>query len=292
MQKALLFFPPNLTCTCHSEVLNFEMTTAGQIQNTKADSLNLIIMKNLKTTTIVFLFTSIFFIYLSQAQYGYKSKRANSVDLVVSGDIGYRLISSISPSVERQLENRVTSESFKFNYKAGFNFNFGMTKSLILKTGVRFANPGYSITSVEKIDFNQDVNNIVKRPLRIDDAEGFEYKVQYNLFQVPIGIKYVASKGPCEPYFELGVIPSFYGGTQVFEISPDETRSDAMNLEENINKVNFISFISAGGNYRIADSLSGFFQMTANYQINNLRTNALKERLVSVGLEMGLRKFL
>lgn len=249
-------------------------------------------MKNLKTTTIVFLFTSIFFIYLSQAQYGYKSKRANSVDLVVSGDIGYRLISSISPSVERQLENRVTSESFKFNYKAGFNFNFGMTKSLILKTGVRFANPGYSITSVEKIDFNQDVNNIVKRPLRIDDAEGFEYKVQYNLFQVPIGIKYVASKGPCEPYFELGVIPSFYGGTQVFEISPDETRSDAMNLEENINKVNFISFISAGGNYRIADSLSGFFQMTANYQINNLRTNALKERLVSVGLEMGLRKFL
>ena len=116
--------------------------------------------------------------------------------------------------------------------------------------------------------------------------------MQYNLLQVPIGIKYFTSRGSCEPYFELGVIPSFAEGTKIFEIHPDETRGLGINLEENINKINFISFISAGGNYRIADNFSLFFQMTANYQMNNLRRSDLKESVVSVGVEVGFRMFL
>ena len=123
-------------------------------------------MKNLKLITIVFLFTTVSFVYNSHAQNGYKSKRANSIDIVFSGDIGYRLISTLDSSVEEQVENRITSESFKLNYKAGLNFNFGLNGSLLLKTGVRFANPGYSITSVERIEFDQDVNDIVKKTFK------------------------------------------------------------------------------------------------------------------------------
>ena len=249
-------------------------------------------MKNIKLITIAFLLTTVSLVHIAHAQRGYKSKRANSLDLVVSGDVGYRLISILDSSVKEQLENRITSESFKLNYKAGLNFNFGLNRRLLLKTGVRIANPGYSITSVEKIDFSQDVNDIVKKPLRVDEATSFEYRVQYNLLQVPIGIKYVASKGFCEPYFEVGVMPSFYGGTKIFEILPDETRSEGIHVKENINTINYISFISTGGNYRVADNFSLFLQMAANYQLNNLRKGYLKENLVSLGVEAGVRLFL
>lgn len=249
-------------------------------------------MKNIKLIKIAILLTSVSLVYISHAQRGYKSKRANSLDLVVSGDVGYRLISILDSSVKEQLENRITSESFKLNYKAGLNFNFGLNKKLLLKTGIRVSNPGYSITSVERIDFNQDVNDIVKKPLRRDDASKYEYKVQYNLLQVPLGIKYIASRGACEPYFELGIMPSFYGGTKIYELQSDETRSETINVEENINTINYISFISTGGNYRIADNASLFLQMSANYQLNNLRKGDLKENLVSLGVEAGVRLFL
>jgi len=249
-------------------------------------------MKNLKLTLFLFLLSSICITQFSLAQYSYRGKQANSVDIVVSGDLGYRLISPLSTSGESLERNRRTAESFKFNYKAGVNFNYGLNGSLLIKTGIRIANPGFSISTVEKIDFTQEINDIVKLPLMLGDAEGFRYRVQYNLLQIPLGIKYVALGGFCEPYFELGIMPSFYGGTKVHQINANGSRGTAINIEENINKVNFISFISAGGNYRITDDFSAFTQVVANYQLNNLRIGDLSERLVSIGIELGVRKYL
>lgn len=249
-------------------------------------------MKNLRIVAFIVLSCTFFSVTAMLGQSKWRPRIANSVDVVLGGDIGFRLLSTSNPDLEYQVRNRKTAESFKFNYRAGLNFNIGLTGSLAIKTGIRFSNPGYSISRVEQIDFTQDINEVVKMVPSTNNSESaYRYKVHHNLTQVPIGIKYVAQGGFCEPYFELGVIPSFYGVTRISGFDVNGNKTD-VKIEENINKVNFISFIGVGGNYRISSNLSAFTQISANYQLNNLRIDAVNEKLVGLGFEVGLRQYL
>ncbi len=249
-------------------------------------------MKILNVTVFALLFASIFSSPILQAQSKWNAKISNSIDVVVGGDLGFRRLSTTNPLFESQLLNRKTSEAFKFNYNAGLNFTYGLNRRLAVKTGVRFSNPGYSISKVEKIDFTKDINEVIKVPLGPGDREGFyTYKVHYNFVQVPLGIKYIAEGGFCKPYFELGVLTSFYGKTRVSEFDANEVRTD-INVEENINRTNFISYISVGGNYIISDNVSAFTQISVNYQLNSLRNDAADERLMSIGLAIGVKQYL
>ena len=249
-------------------------------------------MKKIHVTISAFLFVSIFTLQTLGAQRQWSSKISNSIEVVIGVDLGFRQMSTNNPMFESQLINRKRAESFKFNYNTGLNFNFGLTRKLAAKTGVRFSNPGFSISKVEKIEFSKDINEVIKMPLGSGDKEGsFTYNVHYNLVQVPLGIKYIAEGGFCKPYFELGMLTSFYGKTRVTEFDYYDERTD-INLDENINRVNFISFIGVGGNYTISDNVSAFTQISANYQLNSLRIDAVDERLMSVGFAIGVKQYL
>lgn len=235
---------------------------------------------------------SVFSVPTMLGQRKWNPRIAHSIDVVLGGGLGFRHLSTANPDLEYQLRNRKTAESFKFNYSTGINFNIGLTGNLAVKTGLRFSNPGYSISRVEQIDFTQDINEVEKIvPFTSDSETAYRYKVHHNLTQIPIGVKYVARGGFCEPYFELGVIPSFYGVTRVsgFDVNGNKTE---IKIEENINKVNFISFISVGGNYKISDNLSVFTQISGHYQLNDLRIESARERLLGVGFEVGVRQYI
>ena len=170
---------------------------------------------------------------------GLHSVQASSFDFVLGGDFGFRLIqgNTTQPEVEQAINNRELYETYKLNYRIGFNYYQGISSQLLIKTGFRFANPGFSIQSVEPFEHEQDINTVEKKYVDF----GSDYRYKYQVFEIPFGLRYVISKSFCNPYLELGVAPNFYWRTKVEERF-HEGGSAATIINESINQINFIAF--------------------------------------------------
>ncbi len=244
-----------------------------------------------KANRLLLLFSICYFtstITLS-GQAGWNSKLANSIDVVIGGDFGFRMISrsSSTPETQQEFENRKNLERYKLNYRFGFNYYHGITGNISVKTGLRFANPGFSITDTKLEDLNEDINRIEKEWVN----GGSEYRYNYHMIEIPLGVKYVLSNTYCDPYFEAGVSANVYWKTIVEERFYNGG-SENNSISEDINKVNWIGFVASGGTFDISRKISGFIQLVARCQVNNLRSADLNERLISVGLEVGGRYYL
>jgi len=246
-------------------------------------------------TAIVRFFTlsmlfSFLFTTISSAQYGRMNwRQRSSIDLIVGGDFGFRLIdgNSADPQVQQMMSNREDHENQKLNYRFGFNYYQGLTPALSLKTGLRFANPGFIINSVESFDLEQDINEVEKE----FTLWGPEYKYDYQMIEIPLGAKYTLIGTTCEPYFEAGIAPTFYRQTLVREVGFEEAYRSKTKVQEAIREVNFIGFASVGGNMNLSDNMSSFIQMVGRYQLNDLREGPIVERIISMGLEAGVRYY-
>ena len=246
-------------------------------------------MKFLNPLTILIIIPLILSFDLASQTRGLQYKLNNSLDFVFGGDIGFRLISGDTKNgiVATEIENRKEFENYKFNHRFGFNFYQGLSESWSLKTGIRLSNPGFRIFSVSQINIQQDLNTIVKK----NDIKGFSYRYKYQFFEIPFGLKYVFARSWCESFLEFGISPSFYTKT-IIEETTYEGSSTKRGIEENIKSFNMIGFLSIGGDFAINKSFSGFSQLIARYQVNNLRSGSLKERLIGIGIELGIKKHL
>ena len=221
--------------------------------------------------------------FLGAQQFG--ARQANSLDIYFGGGIGYRLLSN-NLETPTELEKSRSLEDFKPNNNFGINYNIGIGQSLSIKTGVRYSSTGYIIPKVERIDFSEGIKFDSRT---VDFYDGFRYKVDYKLIGIPLGIKYVLSNKSCEPYFELGVVPSYYIQTNIREFDIADNRSNTFSIKEDISDFHLLGFLSVGGNFNISNNVSGFTQLTANYQLNNLRSSFFKENIFGVGVEIGAR---
>ncbi len=244
----------------------------------------------LKTTIFVFLcfqFTGSHLLY-SQSNYsGYK--QSNSIDIVLGGDFGFTFVRAekTNPQGLEEMGNRRKHETFKLNSRFGFNYIHGISGNMSIKTGIRFANPGFAISSIEDFDINENINTVEKAYA----YEGAEYRYNYRLVEIPLGLRIGFVKSYCEPYIELGVATNFYWQT-IVEKRFNEGGKEKSEIKESLRRINYISFFSAGGNFTISNNLSGFTQLVGRYQLNNLREGALVEKIVSLGLEIGIRYYL
>ena len=229
---------------------------------------------------IIFLLSSF---QILQAQSWYRV--SNSIDLVLGGDYGFTIIDHYSsyPDEVAEYSNRSQFETFKLNYRVGLNYMHGLNQNFSLKTGLRFANPGFSISGVDPFDPNEDINTIQKEVNNTLDRS--EYRYNYHLIEVPLGLRYTLTKSYCEPFFEIGVSANYYWRTIVEEI-PYEGNMTRTTINEKINKVNYIGFLSMGGQFPISDQLSGFTQLIGRYQLNNLREGQLVEKIFGLGIEI------
>ncbi len=224
---------------------------------------------------------------IGNAQY---TREVNSVDLVLGGDFGYRTISGeiSKEGVINSLNNRALYEAPKLNYRFGLNYNIGIRK-LSARLGLRYANPGFAIAQrIEKINIEEDINDITK----VYDSNGKRYKYKYQIIEVPIGIRYILINTICQPYFEIGLSPTIYHKTIIEEIIGLERTGIKYSWKEQINTMNYIGFASVGGNFNITENVSGFTQMIGRYQVNNLRKRETVEKLIGIGLEIGIRYFI
>jgi hypothetical protein len=250
----------------------------------------------MKTTTACFCsFITCLLLLFAQtasAQYNWNStyRQRHSIDLIIGGDLGFRIINGnmADEEVRTQYLNRKDHENYKVNYRFGFNYYHGINASLALKTGLRYANPGFIINSVAPYELEQDLNEIEKEYM----LRGPEYKYEYQILEIPLGMKYTMVGHTCEPYFEAGIAPTYYRETIVREVGYEDAYRKETSINENIHPWNFISFAAVGGNFNLSDHWSGFTQLTGRYQLNNLRKSILTERIISLGLEMGVRYYL
>lgn len=238
-------------------------------------------MKNQTLKLITASLCLICFINLVNAQGHYRLN--NSIDIVVGADLGYRLIQETKNHQEvQQKENRDNLERLKSNYRFGLNYIQGLSSRFCIRTGLRYANPGFTILNAEKLDLSKDINAVEKK---YSLHEGLDYKYSYHILEIPLGIRYVVSNSACNPYIEAGIAPSFYLNTKI-----KEEGSSSFLKKEAISEWNYIAFFSTGGDFALNDKLNAFTQIMARYQLNNLRQAAeIKEQILSVGIETGIR---
>ncbi len=239
-----------------------------------------------KLSILFLLLTLVNLSLLAQSNWG---KRQNhSIDLILGGDVGFRIIQNTSntPELLQQFENRTSLERYKVNHRIGFNYVHGLSEDFALKTGLRMTNPGMSVgVKVEEYDLNQDINTLEKK---INLSEGYEFRYNYQMIEMPLGIRYVLSKSFCEPYFETGISTYYYAHTLV-QKRTNNNILETTKIQENIKQFSFIGYFSMGGNFVISRDFSGFTQLIGRYQLNNLRASNLSEKLVSLGMELGVR---
>ena len=233
---------------------------------------------------------------------GYKLK--STIDVMGGADIGFRqlrMVPGTSDSVAL-LRNRKLYEAPKVNYRFGINYIHGLTGTLAAKVGFRYTSAGFNTGEIDRIDVSQDINRIEKIDAR-DTSRFVEYNFNYKFFEVPLGIRHTMVNSYCQPYIEIGLSTYFYHRTNIREHlyrpilvgnvrKPDNYLTNNYKKKEAISKINFLPYLSIGGNFRITESVSGFSQIIARYQINNLRESVLIEQLISVGGEIGVRYYL
>lgn len=243
-------------------------------------------MKNKAILLLSIFACSVFYSYGQPRGLKYSNQKS-TLDIVIGGDFGFRLIQGNSSDTEsnQKLQNREGFENQKLNHRFGFNYYHGISERISIKTGLRIANPGFGFSNVNKIDPKTDINLIEKSY----QQNGLEYRYNYQMLEIPLGIKYVITGSTCKPYLELALSANFYGNTIVKEISYEGKVIDKVKISENINPVNYIANFSAGGDFIITDKIAGFSQLVARYQINNLRIGEIEEKIFGLGLELGIR---
>jgi len=251
-------------------------------------------MQNNLITSLIFIFLFIFFNNtLTGQRRGLVYRQANAFDIIIGGDFGATLISGEEtlPEVAEVLDRRNTAEDFRLSKRFGINYYHGISGRLALKTGFRFANPGFSISAVEEFNAEQDINTIDK----ISKTNGFNYAYKYQMFEVPLGLKLSLGGGACNPYVEFGISTHFYRQTAIektlYKAEGNELISNSsFLLDEPLSEVNYFGFISSGGAFSIAGNVQGFSQLVLRYQLNNLRPESLiTEKMINIGLELGIR---
>lgn len=199
----------------------------------------------------------------------------------------YLSTNSSDPEILLQQTNRDQLEKHRISTRFGLNYNHGINNNLILKAGVRFANPGFTVSSVTDFDVNTPINDIQKE----FEPSGAEYHYQYQVVAIPIGFRYVLSNTVCEPYLEMTTSANFYRRTVVAE-EPYEGEGQQYSITEDIKRTYFMGNLAFGGDFMISRRISGYTQISARYQLDRLRVSELREKLVGLGLEFGFRYYL
>ena len=219
-------------------------------------------------------------------------------------DVGFRQLRMVPGSADSValLRNRKLYEAPKGNYRFGINYIHGLSGTLAAKVGLRYVSAGFKTGEIDRIDVAQDINQIEKVDAR-DTSSFVEYNFNYKFIEVPLAIRHTMVNSYCQPYIEIGLSTYFYHRTNITErlyrpiLVGNERKSENFltnnyKQKEAISKINFLPYLSIGGNFRITESVSGFSQIIARYQINNLRESLLIEQMISVGGEIGVRYYL
>ena len=118
---------------------------------------------------------------------------------------------------------------------------------------------------------------------------------EYFFLDIPVLIRRQFGGEKLSFFVEGGVSPNLFIVTKTKQVLDNEDVSRMYDKDNvlNIRSLQFVASLSFGVNYNIADKWQLFAQPVARYSLSTIRPNVpVNENLYTIGLEIGLRKFL
>ena len=231
-----------------------------------------------KLATLLFLtFTSLMY-----------AQHNSSIDFVGSLDYSFRFFnySGDDDLWASFAEDRNVKEEVKSNWRYGLNYNKRLKNNLFLKTGLRLGSVVYNehVTSIVDID-NQE------GPVTVELHRDLQFIYNYIFIEIPVMARWEWNANNWSPYIEAGLSPHIYLTNRERQIVDIENEVYwSRNGDGNIHNFQFVASLSFGLNYQLNHNLQIFAQPVGRYHITSLGKGPVKERLWSVGLEVGVRK--
>ncbi len=206
----------------------------------------------------------------------------HSIDIVIGAEAGVVHLAA-KDSDERPfdiLNSRDNAETIKSNLRAGLNYNYALNERLVLKTGVHYFNPGYKAKKLNGL--NEEEQSQLKSVGLLDNAEGIQYT--YHFLEIPSVLRYITTRQGCMSYIEAGISSNIYLQSRITQDS-----NKAIHFKDNINKVNLAANLAVGGEFYLFEETLAFIQLATRYQLQPITNDDIDERIVSLGIQSGVR---
>ncbi len=226
---------------------------------------------------------SLLFLFFSFSGF---SQQNSTIDFTLGIDYTYRTVDA-DASFNEILEIR-DQETGKLNWRAGFNYSTRLSKSLLIKTGLRFASIGYKLNRSDLQFGSQNNGNGGFDP----DVEGLSFNYNYYFLETPLMLRLESKEvKKISPFVEAGFSGMFYLTTQIIRVeSGDKSISYEKEILPELNKFQLALNLSVGLNITPNENIQFFAQPIFRYHLTEMSGYPIEEHLWSAGLEIGLRK--
>ena len=227
------------------------------------------------------------FLCLESTAQRWNLNHKNSIDFIFGVDYNFRLLSSDSneEGADLLVAARNREERAGNNLRLGFNYNYFLSEKLFLKSGISFSNPGYKANVLLSL---QEEGQILRaHPEFFQSAKSLDYRNFY--LEMPLAVRYVYSDLWCKSFVEAGISSNLYLGSRIKSIREDGEIEKIRIVEDDIARHHLSANISIGGEFIMYKRFPVFVQLVTHVQLTNIERNLINERLVSIGLETGVR---
>ncbi len=204
-----------------------------------------------------------------------------SIELMGGLDRSFRTLSDVDESISSNIvtATREENESPRVQHRFGVNALIQLTPSLYFKSGLRYAQTGYTLITFDGGSF----------PVPLEVYQDYVY------LEVPLQLRWSPlQEGLISPYLEVGVNPHIYIQTATTSVFDDgERRTSIDKDDQNENKFRdlyFVSVASIGVKINLFKSVYIAPQVTGRYHLNQLgkEETPVNENHYNIGGELAV----
>jgi len=174
----------------------------------------------------------------------------------------------------------------KLNYRIGGNFNLRIFDNVMLKTGVRYAELGFT-HNMDDIRWPSEIgpNGYIPDPTLV---KYIHQSIDLRYIEIPWLGRYEFSKKKINLFIELGASPHIYLSTR--ETTKSNLNSETIYREDNEKRIRFIFVVGIGLNFNISNKIQLFIQPTFRLYPLTQTLFSVEPGRRSIGVEFGFRR--
>ena len=234
----------------------------------------------MKIRTVILLLSLCYACTSSAQKNSFKEK--NSIDFLFGYDVVFQ-------QVDHLLDQQNIYIKPKSALRLGFNYNYKLARNLYLKTGLRYANPGYERTFY-KVPIISNSTEITLRDQSVNYQIDQIKSYKYHLIETPLMLRYVYSSKCVKTYIEGGISSNVYLGSHVkTNLAQSESEMENGFEKEALKKVHLAAHFSFGADVLTWNQCALFIQLNTKYSLQNIREENYQEKHISLGWQSGVR---
>lgn len=195
------------------------------------------------------------------------------------------------------LETRARHEAPRIQYRLGVDYLYAITPQLQIKTGLRYAEVGYTATESSTDSTliwasDHDGNGgVIGPPPSMVQIESIEIFKKHRYLTVPLLLRYTPSQTAFSPFIEAGVSSHIYINTNNISIVDGERSSSIYRSTQLVTyePMQWVGVLGIGFSYTFGDNYYLSLAANGRYHLNLLAQNTnINERLYNYGGELSI----